>query len=221
MTQRCDAKQPACRVFAAAMLIAALAGCSSFRHHSETEMEPATRPSATDVDPIQATPDYWLAQPAVASATSNDFQRLFSSAEGVARRRYFLIDQADRRSGLIVTAPETSKQFFEFWRNDTGTIRETIDSSLATERRTLRYEFTRNPDGTYTVVPRVLIERYSTEGRRVTVPAQAYIAFDPPPEENDPAYQQHPWDATYWYPVGRDTAMERQLVKSIKSRLKP
>jgi hypothetical protein len=195
-----------------------IAGCRSNRA-ADAGVEPATRPTATDVDPVKATPEYWLDQPAVATATGDDFDRLFRAAERAARDRYFVIDQADRRAGLIVTAPSTSKQFFEVWRNDTGTARGTLDSSLATHRRTLRYEFTRNPDGTYTVTPKVLVERYSTQGRRVTVPAYAMAAFDPPAEESDPAYRHYPWDPTYWYAVGRDAALERKIVRSIETRL--
>jgi hypothetical protein len=92
-------------------------------------------------------------------------------------------------------------------------------SSLSTTRRTLRYEFTRNPDGTFTVTPKVLVERFATQGRRVTSPALAPAAFDPPAEDYDPSYRLHPWDPTYWYAVGRDTALEKQVAKSIESRV--
>ena len=191
-------------------------GCSSAR----APRTPTTQPAATDVEPRQASPEYWFDQPAAATATYNDFDRLFRAAERTARRYYFSVDQADRRAGLILSEPGTSKQFFEFWRNDTGTARGTLLSSLATHRRTLRYEFTRNSDATFTVTPKVLIERYSTQGRRVTVPAMALLAFDAPVEECDPAYRHYPWDPAYWYAVGRDTALERDIVGSIETRLR-
>lgn len=181
---------------------------------------PATRPTATDIDPVKATPDYWLDQPAVATVTGGDFDELFEAAERVARKHYYRIDQADRRAGLVVSAPTTSKQFFEIWRNDTGTASGTLKSSITTVRRTLRYEFVRNADGSYTVTPKVLIEQFSTVGRRVTSPANAPLAFDPPIEEYDAGYRRYPWEPTYWFAIGRDTALEKQLAKSIESRLK-
>jgi hypothetical protein len=201
------------------MLAVGLAGCQSAAP-TVTDAPPPETPKATDVDPQKAEPDYWLNQPAVASVTSADFDKLFDASERSARNHYFTIDQADRRSGLIVTLPATTKQFFEIWRNDSGTARGTVDSSLATHRRTVRYEFTRNGDGTFTVVPKVLVERYSTAGHRVTVPALAPNAFSPPPDESDPAYRHNPWDPTYWYATGRDTELEKQLASSIESRLR-
>lgn len=198
-------------------LVAGLAGCQSTP--TVTDAPPPERPKATDIDPEKAKPDYWLNQPAVASVTSADFDKLFDASERSARKHYFTIDQADRRSGLIVSKPEITKQFFEFWRNDSGTARGTVDSSLATHRRTVRYEFTRNPDGTYTVAPKVLVERYTTDGRRVTVPAMAMNGFIPPADESDPSYRHYPWNPTYWYATGRDTELEKQLASSIESRL--
>jgi hypothetical protein len=203
-------------VAAVAILAGGMVGC---RHNNEPDAAPAARPKATDIDPIKATPDYWLDQPAVASVTAGDFNRLFNAAERVARNHYFQIDQADRRAGLLVTAPATSKQFFEVWRNDTGTARGTLEASINTFHRTLRYEFTRNPDGTFTVTPKVLIERYSTQGHRVTTPAMAPAAFDPPPEDYDPSYRLHPWEPLYWYATGRDTALEKKIAESIESRV--
>jgi hypothetical protein len=207
------------RLTFSSLLLLSVLGCHA-SHAPKPDVQPTTRPKATDVDPALATPDYWLARPAVAKVTAGDFDRLFNAAERVARNHYFNIDQADRRAGLIVTAPETSKQFFEIWRDDSGTARGTIDSSLSTHRRTLRYEFTRNPDNTFTVVPKILIERYSTQGRRVTVPAQAPAAFDAPADEWDPAYRHYPWDPSYWYATGRDTELEKQIAHSIESRVK-
>lgn len=198
------------------LLACCVIGC---HHGNAPDAAPTTRPLATDIPPEKADPDYWLDQPAVASVTAGDFNRLFNAADRVARNHFFLIDQADRRAGLLVTAPETSKQFFEVWRNDTGTARGTLESSIATFRRTLRCEFTRNPDGTFTVTPKVLIERFSTQGRRVTTPAMAPAAFDPPPEDYDPSYRLHPWDPTYWYATGRDTALEKKIAASIESRV--
>ncbi|HZZ42375.1 MAG TPA: hypothetical protein VFE58_05525 [Tepidisphaeraceae bacterium] len=196
-----------------------LAGCGMNRHPGNPP-EPTTRPKATDIDPAQATPDYWYDKPAVASASFKDFYKLFNAAERVARNHYFQIDQRDPRTGLLITTPETTKQFFEIWRNDSGTAMGTLMSSLATHRRTLRYEFVHNPDNTYTVSPKVLVERYSTQGQRVTNSAQAGLAFTPAAEESDPNYQHYPWDAYYWYPVGRDTALEKKIAHSIQSRLK-
>ncbi len=159
---------------------------------------PATRP-ATAIDPRTADPAYWLSQPASAAATAGDLAVLWDASEDVARRYSFRIDRRDYRDGILTTYPIISKQFFEVWRGDAGSIDDVRESSLATVRRSIHFRFSEAPDGGYSVAPRVLVERQSRP--------------DPTLRTDESAPD------TYWYALRRDRQMERKLADDIRDRI--
>jgi hypothetical protein len=175
---------------------------------------------ATDVPPVEATPAFWLDQPAVTSVESRDFDKLWNATDRAARNRLFVIDRADYRSGLMTTQPLVSAQFFEPWRRDTVTFDDTLLSSLATIRRTLRFEFTREPDGTYQMIPKVLVERQAITERRITSTALYSTIYDPGTgagtRETDVGVHLDP---RYWYAIGRDDALERKLADDVRKQV--
>src|SRR5687767_9232232 len=77
-----------------------LAGCNSGR--LAVAPAPATQ-NATAVDPAQGEPEYWLNQPAVASASHRDFDKLWDAADAVSREMLFKIDRQNRRAGVLTT----------------------------------------------------------------------------------------------------------------------
>jgi hypothetical protein len=96
------------------------------------------------------------------------------------------------------------------------------DSSVATIRRTIRYEFDRQGD-TYTVKPKVLIERQAITERRVSgALTRNYFRRD----REMRAYGTRETDSgvsipdSYWYAIGRDDALEAYLVQEIDARLR-
>jgi hypothetical protein len=175
-----------------------------------------------------------LSQPATSSVDAADFERLWRSCEESARHFGFVPDRLDRRAGLITTQPLVSKQFFEFWRNDVATADDLSDSSLATYRRTLRFNI-RKLDGTgpsaergYHAEPSVLIERQTIAERPITASVYLRQAFRAPrgrtgqrtvgsPESDRGVYLPR----TYWTPTGRDTALEAQVAEEVLKRLHP
>jgi hypothetical protein len=179
-----------------------------------------TTQMATDVNPIEATPAYWLDQPAVTSVESRDFDKLWSATDRAARDRFFVIDRADYRSGLMTTQPLVSSQFFEPWRRDTVTFDDTLLSSLATIRRTLRFEFTRQSDGSFQMIPKVLVERQVITERRITSTALYTSIYDPGTgagtRESDIGLRLDP---RYWYAIGRDDALERKLAADVRKQV--
>jgi len=181
---------------------------------------PTTLPSYMTAPAIQAGSDYWFNKPAVASVTSSDFYKLWSACRGTLVSDEFEIDQEDYRLGLLSTLPMISKQFFELWRSDAGSPREIMWDSLQTIRRTVRFEFSRQPDGSYLVHPKVLIETTSHPERRITSQAQYSVAFTAIAEtttiHND---QGIAVPTRYWYSLGRDEAMEKQLANSVREKL--
>jgi hypothetical protein len=199
-------------------------GCATHPH-------PSTAPStqmATDIDPATTQPDYWYDQPGVASVEWDNFYKLWHTSEDVARSYLFRIDRVDYRDGILTTEPLVSAQWWEPWRRDVQTIDDAMESSLSTMRRTIRFEFTRLPSGLYRVTPKVLVERRSVAEHRITSVALYRYTFRPQRGSvHNMPYGTPETDvgiilpARYWYPVGRDEALERAIADRIAKRLKP
>lgn len=191
--------------------LAAVSGCG-----------PAPRGErVTDVDPVQATPDYWWDRPAESRAVAADFDRAMDACKSVLREKFFDVDRVDAREGVVTSLPSTNAQWFEPWRSDNTTADDVARSSVATYRRTVRFDVARSPEGTYTVTPRVLVERQSVAGRRISgvLGFQTFTAID---QSSLPAADATgtPAPATYWYAVGRDAALEARLADDVGARVK-
>jgi hypothetical protein len=123
---------------------------------------------------------------------------------------------------VLKTEAVVSKQFFEPWRRDAVTAGGVTESSLATVRRTITFAFARNGDGTYTLTPEVLVERYSQAEHRLTSAALYRNAF----RGNAAARGTRESDRgvalpqRYWYETGRDVALERDLAEAIRRKLR-
>ena len=65
-----------------------------------------------------------------------NFDNLWQASQYVLKKYHFTLDIQDRRTGLISTEPILGKQFFEFWRHDSTTRRDTGESTLQTIYRT-------------------------------------------------------------------------------------
>lgn len=154
---------------------------------------------ATDVDPKLADKNYWLSQPASAEVSGRDFTELWEASEAVARNYLFRIDRRDYRAGLLTTEPMVSKQIFELWRKDAGTGYDTREATIAPIRRTIYFQFTPNADGSYTVSPKVVVERQS---------------------KVEPKYREEiDMPASYWYALRRDTVLEGKVAEAIRKKM--
>lgn len=188
---------------------------------------PAATQPATAVDLATTQPGYWLGQPAVAEVRGGDFNRLWEAAKETVRDYQLALDREDYRAGVITSVPEVSKQVFEVWRSDAGTLDESLANTVGAIRRTIRFEVSRGEDGTFTLVPKVLVERQSIFERRVTDVSQYRFAFAGPTKAQpartavtlDPeTYQDVP--VKYWYPIGRDFALEKKVAKRVEQEMK-
>lgn len=210
---------------ALALALALTAGCAA--RPADDRPMPSGRPVA------QAAPSWWYAKPGVASVPSGDFRRLAAAAESAARDLLFTVDRVDYREGVVTTEPMVSGQWFEPWRREQQTALDVADSSLATVRRTIRFEFARDgdadggvdgggDDASWTVTPKVLVERESVAERRITA-ASDYRSFFGGgagvggTRESDRGVLL---PSRYFYPVGRDDAMERKLASMIERRVR-
>jgi hypothetical protein len=179
---------------------------------------PAATQPVTYVEQKQATPDYWWNQPGVTRATGSEFQKVWDACEGELYTRLFPVDRTQYRNGLLSSEPVVSKQFFEVWRTDAVSVHDVAESSLATIRRTVRFEVTRRDDGKYEAVPKVLIERFSSSERRLTTITQYHQAFSTGRYDATPDQAAVSSD-DYWYPLRRDTDLEKDMAASIQNRL--
>ncbi|MCS7034887.1 MAG: hypothetical protein NZ561_12980 [Phycisphaerae bacterium] len=155
----------------------------------------------------------------------DDFDALWSAAEATARSLLLPLDRRDRRGGLLVTEPTTSSQFFEPWRQDQQTLYDRAQSSLATIRRTVRFEFTRNEEGGYLVAPKVLVERYSQAENRISSVVLYRSAFRAARLQENAPYGTRETDrgvflpTRYWYAIGRDRPTEEYIARELRKRL--
>jgi hypothetical protein len=202
------------------MFVFSLFVCSAIVTPGCILSKPTLTPMVTKVDPVQAQPDYWWNRPAVASVSNPDFEKLWSACKGELYVRLFPVDREEYREGFLTSEPMVSKQIFEVWRNDAISLHDQAESSLGTIRRTVHFEVARQPDGTYQATPKVLIERYASAERRLTAITQYHSAFSGPRTYNDaPDQSGEPAAADYWYPLRRDTDLEKVMADSIRHRL--
>jgi hypothetical protein len=179
--------------------------------------------SRRNLPPESVLPEYWLKQPAVARADGADFDKLWNACRRAVQSRSFMVDRVDLRGGVMTTFPQVSKQIFEFWRNDAGTLPAVMESTLGTVRRFVRVEVVRRDDGTFQATPKVVVERYAQAERRVTTVARytEVLGVDPL-QEGSRARDRLGADlpVAYWYALGRDEPLERQIAKDIERDLR-
>lgn len=196
-----------------------LAGCITGKQHPA-----ATQPSTT-IDVATTQPSYWLDQPPTVVIHSSNFESLVSACEDAARDYLFRLDRIDYRAGLITTVPLVSAQWFEPWRQDNRTLADVEESSIATIRRTIRFEFTRLPDETWQVAPKVLVERQAISERRITsvvlyrnvfTSIRAAHLRPSGTHESDEGIILSP---RYWYLLRRDPDFERVVARAVESHL--
>jgi hypothetical protein len=210
-------------LFAVALLLAAplIAGCSHRLPPPEVATtQPATQPSTMPATVEASTLPAEAPVPPENIVTAPDFDHLWNVCADVARDRHFVIDRRDYRGGVLTTEPLVSAQFFEPWRRDALTAEAVAESSLATIRRIIRFEFTRNDDDTYSVVPHVFVERYSVAERRITSAMAYRSAFRRSTavgtRERDRGIEL---PQRYWYRIGNDPVLEAHLAREVRHKL--
>jgi hypothetical protein len=197
------------------LLAAIVAGGCAVSPHSA----PTTRP-ATAIDPVYGKSDYWFAKPGIVHVACTNFDSLWDNSVRVAHSNYFVIDRQNYRQGLLTTRPLISKQFFEPWRSDVGDFHSLLQSSLGTVRRTIHFDIRKLPDGSYTATPKVLVERHSVAEHRITSVTQYQDVFstDRPLEETSDE-EGATVVPDYWFAIGRDYALERDLADQLRGDL--
>jgi hypothetical protein len=193
------------------LLTSLLIGC----HHAP----PAEGKTATDIDPKYADPRFYWDKPGVVRIPARDFDRLWVACRATCRQYLFRIDRLDYREGVMTSVPTITSQFFEPWRRDNSTGYDVAQSSIATFRRTIRFEIARKDDGTFELTPKVLLEREVLEGRRITAAIRYQTAFSGEQPGSAHDHEDQPAAITFWYATGRDYDLEKRLADSVLSNL--
>ena len=197
------------------VISAVVGGCA----HSQPR-PPATQPATTG-DLKSAYADYWFEQPAVSEIRATHFDALWNACQEVAKSHGYLIDRTDYREGLLYTQSLVSQSLLEPWRNDVADGLSLAQSSVGTIRRTARFIIHRQPGGTFLAQPKVVVERYSSVERRITSAAQYHDIFSIRLLDVDREREFTGKDvpAEYWYAIGRDHTLERELARDVQRRL--
>lgn len=155
--------------------------------------------------------------PAIRSA---DFETLWAACESAVQAKLFELDRQDRRLGVLTTKPMVSAQWFEIWRPELKSCYDIAESSLATMRRTVRFEFEKLGENEFVVRPTVLVERYSQAERRVTSSALYRSVHGRPNVRGTPESDRGVYlPSSYWYPVARDLRLEESIARDVARRI--
>lgn len=119
-----------------------------------------------------------VAPPAERTEAERNFEALWDASREVLRKYYFTIDREDRRAGLITTYPMTGKHFFEFWRRDSVTVGEAVESSIQQIYHTATVRIRRTGDSTYDPLVEIVLSRPRTVGDNVISARQAFRSLD-------------------------------------------
>jgi hypothetical protein len=161
-----------------------------------------------------------LPAPVVNPVAADDREKLFDACERVARELHFTIARRDFRGGVLTTEPMTSAQFFEPWRRELRTASDVAESSLATVRRTLRFDITAQ-GGQFIATPTVTVERFAQTERRMTSSATYGSAF-----KRTTATGSRELDAgvsiprAYWYETGKDADLAAYAADRVRDAIR-
>ncbi|MAI67508.1 MAG: hypothetical protein CMJ26_06500 [Phycisphaerae bacterium] len=185
-----------------------------------------------------------VAGPEVVTLDSQQYAKVFDAAIASANADGMHPVLVDRRSGVITTDPAVAGSFLEPWKPHPSTARQGLENTLAVQRRTARFEFVPvsahvfsekqtgsldGPDllsstgfdlttyeGPMELRVWVYVDRKYTQGiQRGTWTLRQESKTKVLPAEE-------PWEqvpGTFWMPVSRDVARERDLLASVESRL--
>ena len=162
--------------------------------------------------------DYVSSRRVILSQMPDQWDVLWDATQETLRRGRFRLDRVDRHAGVVTTMPETSQQFFEFWRHDVDTREDLWESTLNLIRRRVHVSLDRAGDGqTAQLGVAVYKERLSSPDRQFNSTGSAFRFFGERLPSTTGAAKVTVADDR-WLELGRDPAMEDYLLRSILER---
>ncbi|MFP4105128.1 MAG: hypothetical protein ACLFVU_03465 [Phycisphaerae bacterium] len=108
-----------------------------------------------------------------ATAEERSFQRVWKSTIDVLKDKGFEIDRTDPREGVVTTLPMTSKQWFEFWRDENASRKDLLENSLHTIFRSAEVRlYKADEPGQYDLDVQVFVSRSNRQTLMVTSPSE-------------------------------------------------
>ncbi len=143
---------------------------------------------------------------------------LWDAVLDTLREHRFKLDRVERRTGLATTLPTTSKQFFEFWRQDVATTHDAWESTLNPIRRWVKVTFESDQSlANKRLSVEVHKQRFSSPDRQFNSSGGAYEFFGASlPSTTGIARITAAHNR--WIDMGRDPAMEDYLLRKILNR---
>jgi len=152
---------------------------------------------------------------------SGDVDEIWQACQDQLKERGFRLDLVDRREGIIISYPQVSKQWFEFWCQDVVTSGDLVESSMHTVRRIIQIEMDDLGYQSYGLHCRAVVERLwrGTEIVGGRVRAREILGKS---VGRIPVYGSgSPAEAAseVWLPVGEDHALASIILQSISGML--
>ncbi len=154
----------------------------------------------------------------IAAQTPEQLEELWESAGDTLRAHYFRLDRQDRNEGVITTYPETSANWFEWWRPQPQPAYYWAEANLHTMQRQATVQIKPAADhGSYDVGVEIERYRYSLEERQIDNSAAALRLFSggAPTESGQ---RLSPAESSHWVRLGRDAALEERLLSTLLRR---
>ena len=163
-----------------------------------------------------ATQSNWLPNPQEIDA--QDYTRVFESSIRVLRDHGFRVDRADHRYGIVTTQPLGSPTLLEPWKRTHSSARRSQQSTWTDLRHIVTVTLRPAQDGaaarTYVVQVHAALQRQALPLRRLDGSVRrkgVFTSLGAVPDE----WQARGIRDRYWESVGRDGALEEQLLGDI------
>ncbi len=142
-----------------------------------------------------------------------------SAARTILGRMYFAIEKADPNAGLIRTEPLPGAQFFELWRSDNVSFRDTAEANLHAMRRSVELHFRPN-QGQVSIDCTVRVQRLSLPEQDVSSVSQAYLIHSrSTPDLQTFSLTPQQRAAMAWIDVEDDQPLAVEILKRIRQRI--
>ncbi len=165
------------------------------------------------------------------------YHEAFDAAVEAARRAGMPPTFRDRRRGLIDTAPSIAGSIFEPWRDDNATFSQSLESTIAFQRRRARFEFT----PAESTEPAEGWDPFGTRDDPINLAShdgplllRVWVWLE---RAHEPGFHRGTWTRSqitrttvggegagptpplFWTPLARDPLFEQRLLKTVADRL--
>ena len=158
--------------------------------------------------------------------TTDSFDAAFGVSRDVLRGRYFEADRVDRRAGVITTLPSTAGASWELWRRDSADAGGRALAALHTIRKTVLVKIAEPESGGCRIAVTVTMERQQAPNLEPTATSDLYSLYSRHgflgQQYGTGGRAETRWErkaGAWWTDIGRDLALEHDLLKEIAARL--